>query len=123
MESVQEIMDKCKIGYSFPVDGESEDGEEINEKTTEKYLEAMEKLNEISENFEVVIDIPIASILEAVRRMVNRGDIILDYNMRDVLRETNIINEIWEKWIPDDDFGKESKQMVSSIIENMENEE
>lgn len=116
-DGIREIMDKVKIDYNF---GNNDD---VTDEEKEKYLEDIDNLLENGEQFEVFIDIPIGNIIEAIKRMVERGDIILDYEMRDVLKDTSLIEKIWDEWEPVNEFESETKNMVNYVIENLESEE
>lgn len=118
--NVMDVINKIKIHYDFSgSDAESDDDQEDSDKKQmiDNYLE---KLDEIGEEIEINIDIPIGSIIQGIKKMVNDGEIILDYDMRDVMRDTNIINEIWENWIPTDDFARETKSIADHLIESIE---
>lgn len=102
-EQVGEIISKSTIGYDLS-DDRSKD--ELDE-------------NDDIENYEITIDIPIGSILSAILRMIERGELEDIYTEREMNRDLGLIGDIWENWIPIDDYGLISKGMVDFLIENM----
>jgi len=91
---VEEILKKACINYDIGSDKVDDDisGENVEE-------------------FEIEIEIPISSIVEAVERMIERGEIDNIYSERDLMRDLVIINDIWNEWVPIDDFSKTSKDI------------
>jgi len=98
---VEEVMKKASISYDLANDHDEDE-------------------NEDAENFEISIDIPLGSIITAVNNMIGRGEVDDVYNERDLKRDLNLIDQIWEEWTPIDDFGVESKGMVIFLLDNLE---
>lgn len=102
---VEEIMKKSCINYDLGNDRSREEdisGEDIEE-------------------FEIEIEIPISSIIESVERMIDRGEVENIYSERDLKRDIGLILDIWNSWIPIDDFSKFSKSMIENLLENLDN--
>lgn len=116
VEGVKDILEKIRINYSFG-------GDEVSDEEREKYLGEINNLLENGDDFELTIDIPIGSVMAAVGRMVERGEIKVNNSERDLMRDLGIIDRIWEEWMPMDEFGRETKNLIESILENVDKEE
>lgn len=76
-------------------------------------------LEDDAENYEITIDIPMSSIITAVKNMIGRGEVDDVYNERDLMRDNSLIEDIWKNWIPVDDFANLSKEMSEYMLENL----
>jgi len=102
-EGVNDIIEKIQIKYDLS-------GPEFN----------ME-MDDPEEIVEFEMEIPIGNILTGVVELVNKGAIDKkNYNLRDTMKDTNIIDEIWQEWNPVDEFSKHVKMMVTYLVENIE---
>jgi len=132
IDNVNEMIENMNINYDFIDQLENNedleqkielDFDKIKDMSEEKRTQLAESidLTEMMDNevVEVEIEIPISSIINELKRMMENGEIELDYNPRIILRDVNIMEEIWESWIPYDDFMIQSKSMVEYIISTL----
>lgn len=102
-EGVNDIIEKIQIKYDLS-------GPEFNM-----------DMDDPEEIVEFEMEIPIGNILTGVVELVNKGAIDKkNYNLRDTMKDTNIIDEIWQEWNPVDEFSKHVKMMVTYLVENIE---
>jgi len=102
-EGINDIIEKIQIKYDLS-------GPEFNM-----------DMDDPEEIVEFEMEIPIGNILTGVVELVNKGAIDKkNYNLRDTIKDTNIIDEIWEEWNPVDEFSKHVKMMVTYLVENIE---
>jgi len=132
IDNVNEMIENMNINYDFIDQLENNedleqkielDFDKIKDMSEEERTQLAESidLTEMMDNevVEVEIEIPISSIINELKRMMENGEIELDYNPRIILRDVNIMEEIWESWIPYDDFMIQSKSMVEYIISTL----
>ena len=132
IDNVNEMIENMNINYDFIDQLENNedleqkielDFDKIKDMSEEERTQLAESidLTEMMDNevVEVEIEIPISSIINELKRMMENGEIELDYNPRTILRDVNIMEEIWENWMPYDDFMIQSKSMVEYIISTL----
>jgi len=130
MENVRQMVERMSISYDFVDELEGDESLEekieidfeklknMSESEREELVENidLEELMGNTDEVEVSIEIPIGSIVEQLRRMMGEGVIELDYNPREILRDINIMDEIWDSWNPYDNFMITAKSMVDYVI-------
>ena len=132
-ENVEGMVERMSINYDFVDDLESDENLQqkieldfdvikgLTDEERERLVESidLDTLMDKSEEVELVIDIPISSIVGELRRMMDAGTLELDTNSREILRDINLMDEIWESWNPYDRFMILSKQMVEYMLDNI----
>lgn len=134
IENVESMVESMQIKYDFVDELESEESlqnkiefdiDTIKSMTEEEkeYLINNIDLDQLIEDnndeIEITIDIPLGSIIGELKKMMNNGEIEMDYNPREILRNINIIDEIWENWNPYDKFMIQAKNMVDYLLDNI----
>lgn len=133
-DNVEEMVGRMQINYDFVDELETDENlqnkiefdiDAIKNMTEEERenlineIDLEQLIEENNEEVEITIDIPISSIVQELKRMMDDGNLELDYNPRDILRDINIIDEIWENWMPYDRFMMQAKNMVNFMLDNI----
>lgn len=134
VDNVKEMVDSMSINYDFVDELENDESlmekiefdldaiKEMNEEEKQKLIDNFnleELIEQNSENLEITIDIPISLIIDELKKMMDNGELELDYNPRDILRDINIIEEIWENWSPYVTFMIQAKNMADYMLDNI----
>lgn len=103
--NIQETINNIRLNYDF-LDSESEDSISIDD--TEEDINNYNK-----DDIKLTIDIPLDPIIEEIKNGIDSDNI--NENHRELLRDINIIDEIWESWNPIDEFSIIAKKTIDFI--------
>ena len=72
-----------------------------------------------NDDIEVNIEIPINEIILSLKRMIDRGEVYGVYNESELMMDIDLIEDIWDGWVPSNNFILECKNMVNYIEETL----